>query len=87
MSCLNWEAPDDMEHACRAAAAMRAISMTPRDASVGTPRMALTGGLSSAAVAALTPRFFAAKEVQVWHHHFLHLCNITCATFWHPSCG
>ena len=44
---------------------MRAISMTPRDASVGTPRLGLTGGLSSAAVAALTPRFFAAREAQV----------------------
>ena len=44
---------------------MRAISMTPRDASVGTPRLGLTGGLSSAAMAALTPRFFAARETQV----------------------
>ena len=43
---------------------MRALSMTPRDASVGTPRLGLTGGISSAAVAALTPRFFAAREAQ-----------------------
>ena len=41
---------------------MRALSMTPRDAGVGTPRLSLTSGISSAAVAALTPRFFAARE-------------------------
>ncbi|CAK0771388.1 hypothetical protein CVIRNUC_003856 [Coccomyxa viridis] len=41
----------------RAAAAMRGVSMTPRDASMGTPRL----GLTSSAVAALTPRLFTAK--------------------------
>jgi hypothetical protein len=44
---------------------MRANSMTPRDNVVGTPRLGLTGGLSQAAVAALTPRFFVAKEPPV----------------------
>lgn len=44
---------------------MRAVSMTPRDNTVATPRLGLTGGLSQAAVAALTPRFLAAKEAPV----------------------
>ena len=69
MRCPDISGPgtpfNEAKWACRAAAAMRAISMTPRDNVVGTPCLGLTGGLSQAAVAALTPRFFAAKEALV----------------------
>jgi len=54
--------------------------MTPRDASVGTPRLGLTG-LPSAAVAALTPRFFAAREAQVG------LSSVHIIQHDHTTCG